>query len=260
MKIKIALCQFKVEDNKDNNLQKAALFIAKAKEAKADIIVLPEMFNCPFDSQLFSKYAEREGDTTYNFLKEQSNNVLLIGGSIPEKYENKIYNTSYIFENENLLGKYRKINLFDVSYKNINYIESATVSPGTKHMVIDSKFGKIGIAICFDIRFPGIFTAMEQDNPFLYVIPAAFNHLSGPAHFKLLGRSRALDTQSYIVLCSPASNTNTSYDPYGHSMIIDPWGDVLNELDSDEGIGIQIIDTDFVNEIRAKLPIKKKLI
>lgn len=260
-KIKIALCQFKVVDNKKHNLEKAHLFIEKAKEANSQIIVLPEMFNCPFDTKLFPEYAEKDNSDTYNFLKESSKNLVLIGGSIPEiDNDDKIYNTSYIFENGDLIGKYRKMNIFDVSYKNKSYKESDTITSGNTPVTVKTSLGNIGIAICFDLRFPLLFQKLEENNPFLYVIPAAFNNTSGPDHFKLLGRSRALDTQSYLALCSPAGNLETKYDPYGHSMIIDPWGKVLNELDDEEGIAIQIIDKEYVNEIRKKLPIKKKLI
>lgn len=259
--IKIALCQFKVIDNKKQNIEKANLFIKKAKEANSQIIVLPEMFNCPFDTKLFPKYAEKDYSDTYNFLEKASEDIILIGGSIPEiDHENKIYNTSYIFENGSLIGKYRKINMFDVSYKNQSYKESDSITSGDKPLTVETSLGNIGIAICFDLRFPLLFQQLEKDNPFLYIVPAAFNNTSGPDHFKLLGRSRAIDTQSYVALCSPAGNLETTYNPYGHSMVIDPWGKVLNELEADEGIAIQVIDKKYINEIRQKLPLKKKLI
>lgn len=259
-KIKIALCQHKVVDNKDENLDKAKIFIDKAKEYEADIVVLPEMFNCPFDTELFPKYAEKEGNFTYQFLKEASKDIILVGGSIPEKDGNNIYNTSYIYENMELIGKYRKINTFDVDFNDKKYRESDSITEGNKTLVVNTSLGRIGIAICFDLRFPTLFQEMEKENPFLYIVPAAFNNISGPVHFKLLGRSRALDTQSYVALCSPAENKETNYNPYGHSMIIDPWGKVLNELEKDEGIALQTIYIDYVNEVRQTLPIKKKLI
>ena len=101
---------------------------------------------------------------------------------------------------------------------------------------------------------------MEKKNPFLYVVPAAFNNISGPAHYQLLARARGLDTQSYMALCSPASNVDAEYCPYGHSIITDPWGSILKEIDENEGLLIQNIDIKYLNDIRCKLPIKKKLI
>ena len=258
--IKIALCQFKVVEDKEQNMDKAVKFIAKSKDMGGNIVVLPEMFNCPFDPDLFPAYGEKDGEETYRFLEQASKDIVLVGGSIPEIEVENLYNTSYIFENQKLIGKYRKINIFDVSYDNHVYQESKTIASGKVPLTIKTSFGTIGIAICFDLRFPSLFQELEKDNPFLYVVPGAFNQISGPAHFKLLGRSRALDTQSYLVLCSPASNIDTKYDPYGHSMIIDPWGEVLNELGAEEGIALQVIHREYVNKVRSKLPIKKKLI
>lgn len=258
--IKIALCQFKIIEDKDQNIDKAAKFIDKSKDIGGNIIVLPEMFNCPFDPELFPDYGEKDNETTYKFLEKSSKEIILIGGSIPEIDGKNLYNTSYIFENQKLIGKYRKINIFDVSYDDHIYQESKTITSGNASLTVKTSLGIIGIAICFDLRFPLLFQELEKDNPFLYVVPGAFNQISGPAHFKLLGRSRALDTQSYFALCSPASNNKTKYNPYGHSMLIDPWGEVLNELGAEEGIALQIIHKEYVNKVRNKLPIKKRLI
>lgn len=258
--MKIALCQMKVTLSKQKNLDLARLFIERAKLSDAEIVVLPEMFNTPYTRSYIRNNAEEEHGTTYRFLQEASKDIILIGGSIPEKTDDNIYNTTYAFENGVELGKYRKINLFDVDYDDLSYHESDFISSGKDYTVIETSLGKIGLAICFDLRFPKLFQELEKDNPFLYVVPGAFNKVSGPAHYQLLGRARALDTQSYFALCSPASNSDVEYCPYGHSMIIDPWGKVLNELDDNEGIILENIEIEYVNEIRSKLPIKKKLI
>lgn len=256
----IALCQMKVIPSKEENLEKARLFIERSKLSGADIVVLPEMFNCPYAKDDVNINAEEGHGTSYEFLKEASKGIILIGGSIPEKSGAHIYNTTFAFEDGKELGRYRKINLFDVEYDGLIFHESDFITPGNEIVAIKTKFGIIGLAICFDLRFPDIFQKLEKENPFLYVVPAAFNNISGPAHYQLLGRSRGLDTQSYLVLCSPAANKNAKYSPYGHSMVIDPWGKVLNELDDLEGICIQKINIEYVNEIRSKLPIKKQLI
>ena len=258
--MKIALCQMKVAPSKEKNLEIASLFIERAKLSDAEIIVLPEMFNTPYTNSYISNNAEEYHGTTYEFLKEASKGIILIGGSIPEKSGDKIYNTTYAFENGVELGKYRKINLFDVDYDDLSYHESDFISPGTEYTVIETSIGIIGLAICFDLRFPKLFQKLEEKNPFLYLVPGAFNNISGPAHYQLLGRARALDTQSYFALCSPASDKEAEYCPYGHSMVIDPWGKVLYELDDGEGIILQNIDKEYVNQVRNKLPIKKQLI
>lgn len=258
--MKIALCQMKVTPSKEKNLETASLFIERAKLCDAEIIVLPEMFNTPYTKAYIRNNAEEYNGRTYQFLKESSKGIILIGGSIPEKSGAKIYNTTYAFENGVEIGKYRKINLFDVDYDGLSYHESDIISPGKEYTTIETSIGIIGLAICFDLRFPDLFKKLEEKNPFLYVVPGAFNNISGPAHYKLLGRARALDTQSYFALCSPASDNEAEYSPYGHSMVIDPWGKVLTELDDGEGIILQLIEKEYVNEIRNKLPIKKQLI
>lgn len=258
--MKIALCQMKVAPSKEKNLEIASLFIERAKLSEAEIIILPEMFNTPYTRSYIGNNAEEEHGTTYKYLLEASKGIILIGGSIPEKSGDHIYNTTYAFENGVELGKYRKVNLFDVDYDDLSYHESEFISPGEDYTVIETSVGKIGLAICFDLRFPKLFQELEKDNPFLYVVPGAFNKVSGPAHYQLLGRARALDTQSYFALCSPAADKEAVYCPYGHSMVIDPWGKVLYELDEREGIILQDIEIEYVNEIRSKLPIKKKLI
>ncbi len=258
--MKIALCQIKVTQIKDTNLKKAGLFIEKAKLSGAEIIVLPEMFNTPYTKGFITSNAEEGHGKTYKFLKENSKGIILIGGSIPEKDGGKIYNTTFAFEDGKEIGKYRKMNLFDVDYDGLCFQESDFIAPGETTTVIETSLGKIALAICFDLRYPTFFQKLEQENPFLYIVPAAFNNVSGPAHYKLLARSRGLDTQSFIALCSPASDIDSEYCPYGHSLVTDPWGNVLNELDDTEGILLQNIDIEYVNQIRSKLPIKKKLI
>ena len=258
--IRIALCQMKVAADKAANRSKAAAFIQRARLSGAEIVVLPEMWGCPYDETYFRDFAEAEGGDGYRFLEEQSKGILLIGGSLPELDGGRIYNTCYLFEDGRFLGKYRKIHLFDVAYDGFQYKESETISPGQDPLVVETRFGAIGIAICFDLRFPDLFRELERRNPFLYVLPAAFNKVSGPVHYKVLGQARALDQESYVALCSPASDPEGPYDAYGHSMVIDPWGLVLNELDGDEGIALQTIRLDRVNEIRGKLPLKKQFI
>lgn len=256
--IKLALCQFQTKNNKQFNLQKTRTFIQMSKGEKANIIALPEMFNCQYDEISFKKFAEFEGEETFKFLKEMSKDIVLIGGSIPEKdKEGFYYNTSYIFENKKLIGKYRKINLFNINYNNIKIHESDYLNSGQKTTVVDTSFGPIGIAICFDIRFPELFLEMNKKEPFLYVIPSTFNKITGPAHFKLLGRSRAVDFQCFVALISTASNTKAKYDPYGHTMLIDAWGNIMGELESEEGILLNKLKLKQLKIIRKHLVIKR---
>ena len=256
--INLALCQFQTSGDKQLNLQKAKTFIYMAKDKDANIIALPEMFNCPYEGIYFRKFAELEGEKTFKLLEEMSKDIVLIGGSIPEKdKDGYCYNTSYIFENGKLIGKHRKIHLFNIDFNNIKMHESDYLRPGHESTVVDTSFGPIGIAICFDIRFPELFLEMNKKEPFLYVIPSTFNKVTGPAHFKLLGRSRAVDFQSFLALVSTASNVDANYDPYGHSMLIDAWGNIMGELESSEGILLHKLKLKQLEIIKEQLPIKR---
>lgn len=256
--IKLGICQFQTTGDKPLNIKKAETFINMAKEKEANIIALPEMFNCPYEGMSFRQFAEPEGGETYQFLEKMSKDIVLIGGSIPEKGDDGFhYNTSYIFEDGKLIGKHRKIHLFNINFNNIKMHESDYLKPGTEPTVVDTTHGPIGIAICFDIRFPELFLEMSKKDPFLYVIPSTFNKVTGPAHFKLLGRSRAVDFQSFVALVSTASNPDANYDPYGHSMIIDPWGNVMGEIESGEGILIHKIKVTQREIIKEQLPIQR---
>lgn len=259
--MKLGLIQMKVVNNKAENLKRAEKFIKSASMNGARIVVLPEMFNCPYDNSYFRAYAEGlEGETVRqlsNWAKESK--IILIGGSIPEVDENFIYNTSYIFdENGVLIGKHRKVHLFDIDIKNkIKFTESEVLSSGNKSTVISTTYGKIGVCICYDIRFPELARKMVLEGAELILVPGAFNMITGPAHWELTARARALDNQVYYGLCSPARNEGDHYQVYGHSLITNPWGDVIGQLDEEEGVLIKDIDMDFEREVRDQLPLLK---
>ncbi len=259
-KFKIALCQTFIEDNKENNIKRAISAIKKGVENGAKIIALAEMFNCPYRRSAFKSYAEEENDSvTLSALSKaaKENKVYLLGGSIPEKEGDKYYNTSFIFNPEGeIIGKHRKIHLFDIDIKNkVTMKESDTFSYGENITIVDTPYCKIGIAICYDMRFPEIFRIMVDKGVKLIIVPAAFNHITGPAHWDTLIKGRAVDNQVYFAAVSPARNENESYLAHGHSKICDPFGVVLDELDEKEGIAYGEIDLDYLEKIRQELPL-----
>lgn len=260
-KIKVGLIQMKVKDKKDDNLHKAAKLIDKIGKEDVDMVVLPEMFSCPYNTKNFPIYAEEEGDYSYKFLSEVSkrNNIYLIAGSIPEKEDNNIYNTSYVFNRQGeKIAKHRKVHLFDIDIKNKQtFRESDTLSAGDKVTVFDSEFGKIGLCICYDFRFPEIARLMVDKGAKAIIVPASFNMTTGPAHWDIMFRSRAIDNQVYTIGCSPARDYNYSYISYGHSLIVSPYGDILCELDEKENFITYDIDLNYVDEIREQLPLLK---
>ncbi len=224
-----------------------------------DFVVLPEIFTCPYDNKCFPQFAESGEGETYRFLASlaRERKAYVIGGSIPELEEGKIYNTSYIFDRGGkLIGRHRKIHLFDIDVQGGQYFkESDVLSPGTQITVFDTEFGKMGVCICFDIRFPDLFIEMRKAEVRMVFIPAAFNMTTGPAHWETLFRSRALDQQIYVLGCSPARDERASYVAYGHSILTDPWGSVVCELGAEEGILSAQIDPDRVDGVRRQIPL-----
>lgn len=257
--MKIGLCQLAVSDNKSKNLANAKKLMKRAKKLGSDIICLPEIFNSPYENSNFLIHAEKQGGQTYQFLANQAKelDVYLVGGSIPERDNDKIYNTSYVFNrNGELIAKHRKVHLFDIFIPGeIEFMESNTLSPGYNVTTFETEFGKMGLAICFDIRFSEYINLIGKDGAKIIFIPAAFNMKTGPDHWNLAFKSRALDNQLFIAGCSPARDENASYVAYGHSLIVNPWGKIMDQLDEKQDVLISELDLDLIEEYRQKLPI-----
>jgi omega-amidase len=257
----VAICQLKVTDNKTHNLKNAQKMIEDSALQGADIIILPEMFNCPYDSSCFSRFSEKYPGETGSLLSMLADlhSVYIVGGSIPELDKSNIYNTSYSFgRNGALIGKHRKIHLFDINVEGgIRFKESETITAGSAVTVIETEFCKIGIAICYDMRFPELIRKMTLSGAKIIIVPAAFNMTTGPAHWHLLARTRALDNQVYFIAASPARDEEASYAAYGHSLIADPWGKIISEASASQEIIFSEIDLDFVDKIRRELPLLK---
>lgn len=261
--MKIALIQMNIIDNKEKNINKASNMIKEASNNGADIVMLPEMFNCPYENSKFMEYQETEKDRTISMLKKlaKENKILLIAGSIPEKKDGKIYNTSFVINKKGeVLDKHRKVHLFDIDIEGqIVFKESDTLSAGGKSTVVNTEFGKIGIAICYDMRFPELIRKMTLEGAKLICIPAAFNMTTGPAHWHTIAKSRSLDNQVYFAMCSPARNEKSNYVAYGHSLVANPWGKINDELDEKEGILYSEIEYEYLDKIRNKLPLLKHM-
>ncbi len=261
-KLKIAVCQMSVTENKEENLNKAEEMISKSvAEHGAEILVLPEMFNCPYANDFFPDFAEvYPGESTKRLSRlAKALGVYIVGGSIPEKDGDSIYNTSFIFGPEGqLLGRHRKMHLFDIDIEGgISFKESDTLGAGNQVTVIDTPIGRLGIAICYDMRFPELMCLMAEAGAEVIIIPAAFNMTTGPAHWDSLIKIRALDNQVYFVAASPARNLEAVYHAYGHSTIMDPWGNVVKRAGADEEIIYSELDLSYIYKIREQLPLLK---
>ena len=261
-KIKIAAIQMSTVADKMENVRTVKAYLEKIKDENPDFVILPEMFCCPYQTENFPIYAEKEGGPVWQQLSGYAKQygIYLIGGSMPEKdAEGNVYNTSYIFDREGKqIGKHRKVHLFDIDVKGgQTFKDSDTLTAGDSDTVFDTEFGKIGVMLCFDIRFPELSRMMVNDGAKVIFVPAAFNMTTGPAHWELSFRTRALDNQIYMVGCAPASDVSAGYISWGHSIVTDPWGRVTGMLDENEGILLAELDMDYEEQVREELPLLK---
>jgi predicted amidohydrolase len=261
MKLQAALIQMKVVEGKGNNLGTAERMLKQAASEGARLLVLPEMFNVPYDNSFFPEYAEEYPGETTEFLKKKAMelDVYIAGGSIPEREGDRIYNTSYIFSPQGeLIGKHRKAHLFDIDVKGgITFRESDVLSPGQESTLFHVDGIKVALIICYDIRFPEFTRRLALEGAQAVLVPAAFNMVTGPAHWHLSARARALDNQVYMLLCSQSRNMDSSYTAYGHSLAANPWGDLVAEMETEEGVLHVTIDTDTIEKVRNQLPLLK---
>ena len=261
-KIKIAAIQMPTVADKMENVRTVKAYLEKIKDENPDFVILPEMFCCPYQTENFPIYAEKEGGPVWQQLSGYAKQygIYLIGGSMPEKdAEGNVYNTSYIFDREGKqIGKHRKVHLFDIDVKGgQTFKESDTLTAGDSDTVFDTEFGKMGVMLCFDIRFPELSRMMVNDGARIVFVPAEFNMTTGPAHWELSFRTRALDNQIYMVGCAPARDVSAGYISWGHSIVTDPWGRVTGMLDENEGILLAELDMDYEEQVREELPLLK---
>ena len=261
MPLRVALCQLAVGSNKAANIAEAVHRIGQAAEGGAQVVVLPECFNSPYGPKYFPEYAEAvpEGETCTAMAKvAKAHNVHIIAGSIPEKSsDGKLYNTSTAYSpTGEMIAKYRKIHLFKINTPEITFDESETLSGGSSLSTVDLPGVKAGLGICFDARYPQIAQLYAQLGTGLLVYPGAFNMLTGPIHWQLTAKARAIDSQQFVIFCSPARLPESDYVAYGHSLVVDPWGKVLVEAEDGPDVVFADLDITLVDRIRSSLPIQ----
>ncbi|KAG0241550.1 carbon-nitrogen hydrolase [Mortierella sp. GBAus27b] len=259
---KLALVQLAVTANKDDNLANARTHVLEAASKGANLVVLPECFNSPYGTKYFPEYAESlEGSRSVKALSDMAKeaNVYLIGGSIPEHdpTDDKIYNTCTIYDPKGtLIAKHRKVHLFDIDVPGrIRFQESETLTAGSQLTHVDTEFGKVGVGICYDIRFPEPAMIAARQGCFAMIYPGAFNMTTGPLHWELLQRARAVDNQMFVAACSPARDLAADYHAWGHSTIVGPAGDVIETMDEKQGIIYADLDLSKMAEFRQSIPL-----
>ena len=261
---KIALCQMAVTSDKEQNQRRAAEIVEEAVRGGGSIVCLPELWNSPYEVKRFAEYAETAEGPSASLMSGLAckHGIYLIGGSIPERAtgpdgKDLVYNTSFVFDPSGaLIARHRKINLFDINIERVlDFKESNFFAAGKDITVFDTGFGKMGLAICFDLRFPEMFWEMAKEGALLVFLPAAFNMNTGSAHWDTLVRSRALDNQFYLAACAPARNLSASFISWSHSCVATPWGEYCAAADSRETTIHAQIDMDYLQKIRRELPI-----
>lgn len=257
--MKIAQLQTHVYPEKQRSLAQVEAYMDKVMPEKPDLVTLGEMFQCPYVTKNFPLYAEEEGGDTWQRLSQLAakHQVYLSAGTVPELDGGKVYNTAYVFDRQGRqIAKHRKVHLFDIDVEGgQSFKESDTLSAGNQVTVFDTEFGKIGICVCFDFRFPELGRLMALKGAKLILVPAAFNMTTGPAHWQIMFRSQALNNQCFVAGTSPARDEASSYVAWGHSLLVSPWGDIIKETDEKEGFQITEIDLSEADRIRSQLPL-----
>ena len=260
--MKISMIQMNSQADKSENIATAVDLMTQAVVDKPDLIVLPECWTCLDNlTDKSSQNAEifPDGDayqTLQNFAIEH--NVTIHGGSMMERMGDSCYNTTVVFNPQGKeIAKYRKIHLFDVSIPGgTSYYESKKVSAGDDIITYDCNGVTIGCAICYDLRFPELFSKLQQKGAEVIILPAAFTKVTGEAHWEILARARAIETQTHFVavgMCGTHDDGKRAC--YGNSMVIDAWGNVLIRMGDMVGYCHQSIDTEQTKTIRQNMPV-----
>lgn len=276
----------------EDNLNTALRLIAEAAEAGAGLVVLPENF-AVLDGGPQTRYAEAEGDFQAPLQAALSRaarekGIYLVAGTMPlntrplntqpfsiqpldtspasapgeasRVTDGRVRPASLVFGPDgSIRARYDKIHLFDVevSDRQARYAESDSFEPGDQCVVVDTEAGKLGLSICYDIRFPELYRRLVDDGAQIITVPAAFTQVTGQAHWEVLLRARAIENQCYIIGAGQGGVHNERRETFGHSMIVDPWGRVLALKERGEGIVFADMDLAALAEIRRKMPVQQ---
>ncbi|MDD5299858.1 MAG: carbon-nitrogen hydrolase family protein [Gallionella sp.] len=256
---KVAAIQMASGPNVAGNLSEARRLIAKATEQGARLVVLPEFFAIMgMNDQDKIKVREQPGQgPIQSFLSETARQykVWLVGGSIPlaAGAPDKVLNSCLVYDEQGKqVARYDKIHLFNLELGNERYDEAKTIEPGKQVVVVDSPFGRIGLAVCYDLRFPELFRAMKQVD--IIVLPAAFTETTGKMHWEVLVRARAVENLAYVIAAAQGGYHVNGRETHGNSMVVNPWGGVLDRLARGSGVVLAEVNPSYQASLRASLP------
>ena len=260
--VKVAGIQMASSPHVASNLTEAERLIAIAVEQGAKIVVLPEYF-CIMGVKDIDKVAVREkaGDgPIQRFLSKMAREyeIWLIGGTIPivSNYPNKVRNSCLVYNDKGeQVARYDKIHLFGLDLGTEHYHEENTIESGNEVVVVDTPYGKIGLSVCYDLRFPELYRAMGQVD--IIVVPSAFTETTGKAHWESLIRARAIENLCYVIAPAQGGYHLSGRETHGNSMIVDPWGVILDRLPRGSGVVIANVNRDYQTSLRNSLPALK---
>ncbi|MEW9898731.1 carbon-nitrogen hydrolase family protein [Chitinivorax sp. PXF-14] len=257
--VRIAALQMASGPSVSANLAEAEMLIEMAAKEGARLAVLPEYFAIMGMKETDKvEVAEEEGrGPIQRFLARMAkkHKMWLVGGSVPlvSSQPGKVRNACLVFDDRGkLAARYDKIHLFGLEMGGERYHEERTIEPGSSVVVVETPFGRMGLSICYDLRFPELYRAMHPVD--LIVVPAAFTETTGKAHWETLIRARAIENMAYVVAAAQGGYHLNGRETHGHSMIVDPWGVVLDRLSRGSGVVIANINADYQQKLRNSLP------
>ncbi len=257
--VRAAAIQLNSNREKDRNLATAGRLVRGAAAAGAELIVLPEKFNVIGAPEDLHAGAEPLPGPTTDWAGAlcRELGVWMVAGSIVERVagDGKLRNTSVLVDAEGeIRAAYRKIHMFDVEVGGITYRESDSEAPGDEVVVADAAGLELGMAVCYDLRFPELFRIMAVRGARAISLPAAFTVPTGRAHWEILIRARAIENQAFVIAAGQIGHHPPDHESYGHSMIVDPWGNVLAQAPAEECFVVADLDLGAQRDVRAKLP------
>lgn len=260
--VKVAGIQMASSPQVNSNLIEAERLIALAVAQDAKIVVLPEYF-CIMGNKETDKVSVREkadDGPIQKFLAKMArkHKIWLIGGTVPlvSNFPNKVRNSCLVFNDKGeQVARYDKIHLFGLDLGAEHYHEENTIESGDSIVVVDTPYGKIGLSVCYDLRFPELYRAMGEVD--IIVIPSAFTETTGKAHWESLIRARAIENLCYVIAPAQGGYHVSGRETHGNSMIVDPWGVILDRLPRGSGIVTANVNRDYQASLRNSLPVLK---
>jgi len=246
--------------DKARNLARAEELVGEAAARGAKLVGLPENFSFMGPDAEKPAAAEPLTGPTLARMSElaKRHRIVLLAGSVLESrtQDSRYHNTSVLFGPEGeRLAVYRKIHLFDVDIPDgARYRESEQIAPGAEVVAAQTPFGKLGLTVCYDLRFPELYRALGKAGAEVLFVPAAFTHLTGLAHWEVLLRARAIENLCYLVAPAQTGWHSEKRQTWGHATVIDPWGQVLATAGTGEGLAIAPIDLEYLQKVRRELP------